>query len=84
MPGVFLAIFVYLAYFAFPLLNEGEMRYELYEYELKGLMDERMSNSLLAMCLLSMLVVSSVLGRTYTPAQDTVRNDFTIGIFRVL
>jgi len=42
----------------------------------------QMSNSLLAMLLLSMLAVSLVMGSGNIPLQDTDRNQFTIGILR--
>ena len=41
-----------------------------------------MSNSLIAMFLLSMLAVSLVMGAADIPSQDTDRNQFTIGILR--
>src|SRR5215813_255937 len=41
-----------------------------------------MSNSLIAMFLLSMLAVSLVMGSADIPSQDTDRNQFTIGILR--
>src|SRR5215813_2314798 len=41
-----------------------------------------MSNSLIAMCLLSMLAVSLVMGSADIPSQDKDHNQFTIGILR--